>query len=404
MQARDRAALRGTAHLLAEGVKGAAEVVEEMHARISPLGGRQQPDGRWRARGISGAVYAAVRACATLAARGARGGGFASPAQNPQPPRARLQALQSALNGVAGHHLDAAANPLAIRMALCSGGRALDLERSALRRTFPAAGPRLLVLVHGLCMNDRQWLRRGHDHGAALAAELGYTPLYLRYNTGLHVSQNGRALAHLLERLLAQWPVPAAELTLLGHSMGGLVARSALRSAGRAGLRWPAALRGLVFLGTPHAGSPLERAGNRLQRALAATRYTAPLARVGGLRSAGITDLRFGSVADTDWRGADRFAAGHAPAPRADDLVAGRDCYTVAASLGRAPRDLRDRVLGDGLVPVRSALGRSAGEGLEVDPAREWVAYGRGHLDLLNDPEVYRRIRGWLAERASAGP
>lgn len=391
----DRRLLEGVVRLAGEGTSHAAEVVEEMHARISPLGGRAAAPGRVRARGISGLVYRAVRATAgaasALLARGLR----AWPGRpRPAPPQ-RREALRSVLNGVSGHHLAERGNPLALPMSLHAGGAPLALERDALRAAFPAAGSRLLVLVHGLCLDDRSWHRRGHDHGAALARDLGYTPVYVRYNTGLHVTDNGRALAELLERLVAAWPRPLSTLTLLCHSMGGLVARSACHHAAHGGMRWPAALRHLVFLGTPHDGAPLERAGNRLHRALAAVRVTAPLARVGAIRSAGITDLRFGNVAEPGGDGADRFAAG-GPLPRPVPLPDGVECFWAAATLGRRDGDLRDRVLGDGLVPVPSALGRSGSHGRPADPAREWVGHGMGHLDLLSDPRAYRRIRDWL--------
>jgi len=76
-------------------------------------------------------------------------------------------------------------------------------------------------MVHGLCLNDRHWRRDEHDHGAALADDLGLTPLYLRYNTGLHIGDNGRDFAKMLETLLRNWPRPVEELVILGHSMGG---------------------------------------------------------------------------------------------------------------------------------------------------------------------------------------
>ena len=100
-------------------------------------------------------------------------------------------------------------------------GRNIDLNRKALTEALPHANGKLLILIHGLCMNDQQWLRNGHDHGRELAIRLGYTPLYLRYNSGLHISTNGAALSSLLESLVEQWPVPIEELVLLGHSMGG---------------------------------------------------------------------------------------------------------------------------------------------------------------------------------------
>ncbi len=160
---------------------------------------------------------------------------------------------------------------------------------------------RLLVLVHGLCMNDLQWRRNGHDHGAALAHDGGWQPLYLHYNSGRHASTNGREFADLLETLVAQWPVPVEELVVLAHSMGGLVARSACQHAELSQQRWLKHLRKIVFLGTPHHGAPLERHGHGLQRLVGISPYTAPLARLGMIRSAGITDLRHGNVLDQDW-------------------------------------------------------------------------------------------------------
>ena len=120
------------------------------------------------------------------------------------------------------------------------------------------------MLIHGLCLNDQQWLREGHDHGAALAEDFGYTPVYLRYNSGLRIGANGRMLADSLESLLAHWPQPVDDLVLIGHSMGGLVARSAIHHATNAGQRWASQLSKMICLGTPHHGAPLERGGHGL--------------------------------------------------------------------------------------------------------------------------------------------
>ena len=262
----------------------------------------------------------------------------------------------AALNGVLGDYLVASENPLAIPMSLRRYGRSLALETQALAAAIPQGGGKLAVLVHGLCLNDLQWNREGHDHGAVLARELGYTPLYLHYNSGLHTSTNGRALSGLLEALLEQWPHRVEELVIIAHSMGGLVARSACHYAAAAGHDWPRLLRKLAFLGTPHQGAPLERGGNWIDVILGATPYAAPFARLGKLRSAGITDLRHGNVLDEHWEGRDRFARAR------DDrqsvpLPDGVRSYAIAATTGKKAGDIRGRVLGDGLVPVSSALG-----------------------------------------------
>jgi pimeloyl-ACP methyl ester carboxylesterase len=299
---------------------------------------------------------------------------------------------------VLGDYLEASGNPLAIPMRLRRDGAPLTVERTALAAAMPRASGRVLVLVHGSCMSDLQWRRQGHDHGAALERDLGWTAVYLHYNSGLHVSVNGRRFARALEDLAREWPVPLEELAIVGHSMGGLLARSAGHYGREAGHDWLRHLRKMVFLGTPHHGSPLERAGNRVDAALGATRYSAPLARLGMIRSAGVTDLRYGNLLDEDWHGRDRFARDgdrRRPVP----LPQGVACYAVAATLEGRTRAAA--VLpGDGLVPLASALGRHPKAELALDfpESRRWIAAGMSHFDLLSRPEVYARLRDWLAQ------
>jgi pimeloyl-ACP methyl ester carboxylesterase len=391
--------LRGAVRLATDATAGLADLVEALHARIARVPGGGPPAQDGRTAGITGLVYKTVRGVTRLV-----GGsvdallGLLAPALGTQAPAAEREAIVAALNGVLGDHLQATGNPLATPMALRRDGSALVLEAAALAARVPdAGGGRLLVLLHGLCMNDLQWQREGHDHGAALARDLGFTPVYLRYNSGLHVSVNGQALAELLERLLDQWPVPAQRLVLLGHSMGGLLARSAVHYGAQAGHRWVARLDDLVFLGTPHHGAPLERAGHWVDQLVGATPYTAPFTRLGKVRSAGITDLRHGNLLDEDWAGHDRFAHGRDgrhPVP----LPPRVRCHAVAGTLGQRDGDLKDRLLGDGLVPLDSALGRhrDPARTLAFAEDRQWVAYGTGHLALLSRPEVYAQLRQWL--------
>jgi pimeloyl-ACP methyl ester carboxylesterase len=252
-------------------------------------------------------------------------------------------------------------------------------------------------------MNDLQWSRAGRDQGADLARDLGLTPIWLDYNGGLHISENGRDLAARLEALVDLWPRRLERIVLIGHSMGGLVARSAHWYGREAGHRWPNLVNDMVFLGSPHHGAPLEKAGNWVDVVLGATPYAAPFAKLGKVRSAGITDLRNGSLVDEDWLERDRFALprhDHRHVPLPEDVR----CWAIAAATGLADGGLTENLVGDGLVPLDSALGRhrDPARTLAFPPERQWMARGIGHLDLLWDDDVWARLRRWLDAPARA--
>jgi len=395
--------LRGLTRLTLDGIAGAVDVVEGIHHNVVGGRGLLSAATHGRTRGIAGFVYRNIRGIVGLVDRALElslgallplpGAGSAQP---------RQESLRAIANGVLGDHLARTKNPLATAMQLRYDGRPLELTADGLHGAIPQASGKLLVLVHGLCMSDLQWKRRGHDHGAALARDLGFTPVYLRYNSGLHVSVNGRRLAALLEALLKAWPVPVTELVLIAHSMGGLVSRSACRYGEKAGHAWRRRLDALVFLGTPHHGAPLERGGSWVHLLLGSSPYLAPLGRLGRIRSAGITDLRYGNLFDEDWHRRDRFERS-GDRRRAAGLPEGVACFTIAATTGGRGRNLRGRLIGDGIVPLASALGLHAdpSRALRFPSSRRWIGYGMGHLDLLSRPEVYERIERWLRRASS---
>jgi len=384
---------------------GITDLVEALHARIARTPTRLGGPVGLAVSSVTGHVYRAVRGV-TIAVGGGLDAllGQLAPLVDDVPDTPAREALVAALNGVLGDYLARTANPLAIAMRLRRDGVPLDLARDAIAARIPHPSSTLVVAAHGLCMNDLQWSRAGHDHAEALARDLGGTAVYLHYNSGLHVSANGRELATLLESLVEAWPVPVARIVVLGHSMGGLVARSAAHCGGLAGHRWRAVLESLVFLGTPHQGSPLERGGHGLNELLDRLPFATPFGRLGRVRSAGITDLRHGSVLDDDWKGRDRFArgaGGRHPLPLPLDVA----CYAIAASPAAKAREDGRGVRGDGLVPVASALGLHADPRLALafPASHRWIATSTGHIDLLSSPAVYARLRGWLAGTPDAG-
>ena len=393
--------VRGMVQLAAQGTAGVARVAEGVHRSVWDTMGIPGGSSPGRTRGITGLVYNSVHDIALAVGKGVESGlGWlqsVAPGQHGLE-SARREALLAVLNGVMGDRLMASDNPLAIPMTLRYQGQTLSWPA---RLSMPEATSKVVVLIHGLCLNDLQWHaqhpERPGDHGAALASTLGYSPVYLRYNSGLHTSQNGRELSIQLERLVTHWPVPIEELTVVAHSMGGLLIRSACHAARPSASSWLGQLKNVVFLGTPHHGAPLERVGHWLDLILDSTPYTAPFARLGQLRSAGITDLRYGHLLDEDWQGRDRFQRGR-DRRQIVPLPEGVNCYAVAATTAEKRGVMANRLVGDGLVPLRSALGEhdDSRRDLGLAEASRWIAFRMGHMELLSRPEVSRQIVRWL--------
>ena len=218
----------------------------------------------------------------------------------------------------------------------------------------------------------------------------------MHYNSGLHISTNGQNFDELLESLLLHWPVPVEELIIVAHSMGGLVSRSAQFYGQKNKRTWTRYLKKIVFLGTPHHGAPLGRAGNYLDAILELIPYTKPFARLGKIRSAGVTDLRYGNLLDEDWQGNNRFEVQgdqrqYVPLP--EEI----ECYSIAADNG-IETDSSIRFIGDKLVSVKSALGqhKKADKNLHFVKENTWISYESTHMDLLSNPKIYDKIKEWL--------
>ncbi len=386
--------LRGWGQLAFDATEALTHVVEGMHHEIARRAPVLGPAQLGPTRGVTGLVYRSIRGTSRSVATvyGAVLGQLGDP-EATETLAPGVEVLRAALNGLVGDHLAATHNPLATTMHLRRHGRVLDLAPGAMADALPDARRHAVVLVHGLCMADLGWARNGHDHGTALERDLDCTVAYLRYNSGLHISTNGRALAGMLEALVRAWPVPLDRLTLVAHSMGGLVVRSACRVAARRRGAWLSRLGDLVFLGTPHFGAPLARGVHWANMALRVSPYTAALALMGKAWSAGAADLRHGYMLDEDWRGSDPTAA-VLPLARRVPLPSGVRCFVVAGCQERT-----GRFLGDGLVPVAGALGdaRDRRRSLGIPEERRWIASGVDHMGLLDDPAVYERIRSWLA-------
>ncbi|MBX3273749.1 MAG: alpha/beta hydrolase [Sandaracinaceae bacterium] len=297
------------------------------------------------------------------------------------------------VNAAVGHHLHEKDNGLGLSMVLRAGDRYVAPE--ALGEALPEASPRVALFVHGLGTTEWSWCLEaeayhgdpGASFGSLLARDLGVTPLWLRYNTGRHVSENGRELAALLERVRLGYPGGVEELTLVGHSMGGLVVRSACHYGEQDGLQWPSLVRHAFYLGSPHRGAPLAKLAHALDGVLEAidlpgTRITSRVLRG---RSHGIGDLRHGAIVDEDWLAPLPEASSDAP------LLSGARHYFVSATLTEDAAHPLGRLAGDLLVRVPSASGPAlrAQHSFPIDTVHRG---GVLHHQLQNHPAVYAQL------------
>ncbi len=415
----------GFAPMFGAGARAITARVEEMHQAIAGTAFeslKQLPGIALPTRIVQGVhdaitqgVYAGVRrgmlAATQMAAHGERLGTGPDHLAGP-----REQILRSALNGAFGDTLAATGSALAVTMTVFDAHGPLPLAASP--SSAAALRPRVCLFVHGLGCDEMSWQIRSKAwsdspwaatlpegavmrYGALLERESDCTALYLRYNSGLAVEDNAARLAQLLDDLARAAP-HVGSWVLIGHSMGGLVAREAHAQACAQRLAWAGRVKMIVCLGTPHQGAPLAKIGHGITAALAVSEITRPLARLADARSRGIKDLRKGRI----FAGAPNFEVARdgkaARRPSANATLAAPALRLVYGRLGDddsgAAESWMGAMLGDGLVHAASAsdASRSASVSPAEDIERAELA-GLGHMALLNHPRVYALIRDWLA-------
>lgn len=331
-------------------------------------------------RGVATAVYAGVGAgFRTLSAGlGVLADHEVGP---PLEETAAGRAATSAVNGIIGDRLARERPRLAVPLAVRRDGRDVPATREALRTAYAQATPRVAVLLHGLSESDASFDRHREHLGTTYAdtlERLGWTPVLLRANTGLGLLENGAALAALVQDLVDAWPVDVAHVSLVGHSMGGLIMRAACAVRSEASRPWAERVSHVVTLGTPHLGAPLAGGVGAGARHLTRLPETAAFGRILDQRSAGVLDLVEGLADDVP------------PLPHAR-------YHLVSATLTRSPHHPVGRFLGDLFVRQPSAYGRSTQHPGLFPGADVLHLPGAGHFDLLNHPRVHDALREWLA-------
>jgi pimeloyl-ACP methyl ester carboxylesterase len=379
---------------LARASGGIGQIQQAVSARVfravGPGSALVRPVHEAVTRGVYAGLGLGTRALGVVAARAAaRREGL------PLSSTPHGSAVIAAITGLRGDALEEEGSPLAQPMAVRVAGEPVALDPDALAAAFPDATPRVVVFIHGLMETEFSW-GTGETYGTRLARELAYTPVTVRYNSGLRISRNGRCLSELMEELVAAWPVEVERIALVGHSMGGLVARSACHCGVEDGAGWVSLVRHSVSLGTPHMGAPLEQAVHVLSAGLAALPETRPFANFLRRRSGGIRDLRHGSLVDADWRDKDPDALRAAACAEVPLLEGATHCF-VSATVTRSARHPIGRLLGDTLVLKPSASGRSRTRRIPFEEESGMHLGGATHFALLNHPAVYDKLRAWLA-------
>lgn len=351
--------------------------------RVQSLSGRSRETATLSERlhrGIAGAVYGGLGTGLRLASRGL--GKVADTGAGPPleaDPRGRF--VNSAVNGLIGDRLRDERPRLAIPMAVRANGRDVPPEPGAIASAFPDAGERVVFFLHGLCENESYW-NRGRERLGTTYAEMlageGWTPVFLRANTGLGLRANGIELTALLQEVVDAWPVEVRRIALVGHSMGGLIMRAAGAVATQAEKPWTELVSDVVTLGCPHLGAPIARGVGDGSRGLGRLPETAAFGRILDWRSLGVHDLVAGLAEEVP------------PLPHARYRL-------VAATVTASSRHPVGHVVGDLLVRVESARGRDRWGG-DLFPDADFLHVGRtDHFGILNHPEIHRALREWLA-------
>jgi pimeloyl-ACP methyl ester carboxylesterase len=307
-----------------------------------------------------------------------------------------------------GDALGAIGNALSIELGVYKDGVHVTPREWAASVENPS--DTLVLFVHGLGCTEWSWTfdaetlhgDAGVNFGTLLERDFGFTPLYVRYNTGLHVSENGQKLARLLNDVVQAYP--ARRILLVGHSMGGLVVRSAAHYGKTTGAPWTSALSHVFCIGSPNLGAALEKTGNVLASVLALfdVAGTQVPAKILNGRSSGIKDLRFGYVVDEDWKDKDPDALledNRQNIPFVDGVLY---CF-VAGTLSKDASHPMNDLLGDVLVRLPSASGHAPEPASRIPFHIGHVVGGVHHLALGNHPDVYAQIARVL-EGDVAGP
>jgi pimeloyl-ACP methyl ester carboxylesterase len=375
--------LKGLTKLVIQATKGTTDLVETMHSTIEQGHLAMGESHAAKTSGITGLIYKSIRGGAQLV-----GTSLDYAMQQVIPllndeliPSKNKDVFLSILNGVYGDQLLLTDNELTLDMQFFYQSQAIDDQ---LCSALKSPSKKIMLFIHGLCMSHHCWKSNDKNLSSSMADTLGFTPIYLNYNTGRTIADNGQQLARQLEQLIDSWPVSVSQITMVGHSMGGLIARSAHYYGEQYHCRWIDLNKKMASIGTPHAGAPLEKIACQLEKLMQLSPYATPFIRLTKMRSQGIENLRYSEITDTG----DKFL----PLPTAVEY------FALAATLNKRERFTAENFLGDGLVTPDSAFGQRQNpiHSLLIPPENKWLGYELGHNEMLTHPGVYQQLEKWL--------
>lgn len=389
--------LEGLSQLTTSSVSGVAELIQEVHRQIflqifslTP----KQANFIW-SNGITKRTYSLTQKIMAQYGKGLavslRGLNRFFPVLHEKPLTPSMHFIANAINGVLGDHMLATHNPLALPMIL--------YDRDGKPQQGELSG-RVVILAHGLCMNHLSW---APNQSTGLGEHIMYhqprtTVLYLNYNTGRRISSNGRTLSNALEKLVTKNP-RITEIDLIGHSMGGMVSRSAIFYGKQSAYKWLDRVENLVCIGSPHQGAVLERLGFLFQEKIGQVRFANVIAQLANMRSAGIIDLRHGSVRDDDWEHLEARIGQMDDCRKPAPVPSSINTYLIAGTLEHESSSSKTlEALGDYLLTVKSAMGEHPHPQyrLNVPDDHKAVFYGLNHIQIQHHPRVREQIIAWL--------
>jgi len=307
------------------------------------------------------------------------------------------------IHGLVGDTLAENNHSLTINMSFRKNRQDVTVEELCLEERLIGKGQHLVVFAHGLMGNEVIWQSNADEqslkYGTLLEQELGITSIYIRYNTGLHISENGKSLAQLLQQLFDVYGENISQITLLGYSMGGLVVRSAGYYANQQHHRWLTRLSSVILMSVPNDGAYLEQFGHLTTSILRKIPNlpTRLVAEAIDQRSDGIKDLRHGWMVEEDWKHPDCHRLLNVPRTSVNPLP-GVTYHIIAGTIAQDEMSPLAVFFGDGLVSKHSALGKTFAN--HYQSSSQQITYQTfpkmNHATMLNNLEVYQYIKSLL--------